>query len=56
MRKVLENWHGGISVVGKRISNLRYADNTTLIAANEDEIVEFIQRLEHESELSSLTH
>lgn len=54
MRKVLKNWHGGISVARKKISNLRYADDTTLIAASEDEMLELIWRLEHESELFGL--
>lgn len=54
MRKVLENWRGGVSVTGKRISNLRYADDTTLIATTENEMTKLLQRLEYESELHGL--
>lgn len=32
MRKSLENWNGGIMFNGRKISNLRYVDDTTLIA------------------------
>lgn len=50
MRKSLENWDGGIVVGGKKISNLRYADDTTLFASSESELVELIRRVERESE------
>lgn len=46
MRKALEGWEGGVTVGGMRVSNLRYADDTTLITATEAEMVELIQRLE----------
>ena len=36
MRWALRNWNRGISVGGKRISNLRYADGITSIAAEEE--------------------
>ena len=29
MRRVLENWNGGLSIGGYKLSNLRYADDTT---------------------------
>lgn len=32
MRIVLDKWKGGISIGGKRINNLRYADDTLIIA------------------------
>ena len=32
MREALEGWDEGISIGGRRITNLRYADDTTLIA------------------------
>ncbi len=34
-----------ISIGGRKISNLRYADNTTLIAADEEEMAEMIDRV-----------
>lgn len=43
IRTVLDGWNGGISV-GKKISNLRYADDTTLIAASEEEMSEILYR------------
>lgn len=49
MRKALDEWHGGISIVGKKITNLRYADDTTLIAASEEEMLELLNRVETES-------
>ena len=36
MRKVLEGWDGGISVAGVGISDLRYADDTTLLSSSEE--------------------
>ena len=39
----LEYWTGGISIRGRRISNLRYADDTTLIALDEEEMVELVK-------------
>ena len=39
MRNVgLEETQAGIKIAGKNISNLRYADDTTLIADSEEEI------------------
>ena len=34
MRRVLENWNGGLSIGGYKLSNLRYADDTTLVATS----------------------
>jgi len=31
MRQVLEEWQGDISIGGRKISNLRYADNILII-------------------------
>ncbi|VEN52761.1 unnamed protein product [Callosobruchus maculatus] len=39
MRQVLDNWNGGITIGGSKISNLRFADDTTLIAASQEELV-----------------
>ena len=46
MRMVLEDWDKGISVGGRKISNLRYADDTTLLASTKDEIETLLRRLE----------
>lgn len=45
MREAL-GWEGGISIGGTKISNLRFADDITFIAANENEMVELIQQIE----------
>lgn len=50
MRIILEQWDKGISISGNRISNLRYADDTTLLASNVDDIGELLQILETTSQ------
>ncbi|VEN47320.1 unnamed protein product [Callosobruchus maculatus] len=49
MRQVLDNWNGGITVGGSKISNLRFADDTTLIAASQEELVALLNVLEQHS-------
>lgn len=46
MRKTLEDWEGGVKINGVKISNLRYADDTTLFASSEAEMAELLNRLE----------
>lgn len=31
MRRVLDEYEGGISIGGRRLNNLRYADDTTIL-------------------------
>ncbi len=50
MRRTCENWEGGIAVGGVKLTNLRYADDTTLLAANESEMVALLGRMEQISE------
>ncbi|XP_012548777.2 uncharacterized protein LOC101741398 [Bombyx mori] len=48
MRKTLEEWDGGVTVGGVKISKLRYADDTTLVAStstSEEEMEELLRRL-----------
>jgi hypothetical protein len=54
MRKVLDGWEGGLRVGGKSISNLRYADDTTLITTSLDDMRILMNRVEQESELLGL--
>ena len=54
MRKALENWEGGIAIGGKKFTNLRYADDTTLIARSTPEMNALLQRVEIESKLLGL--
>lgn len=46
VRKTCDGWDGGITVGGCKISNLRYADDTTLLAASEIEMSKFLDRME----------
>lgn len=38
IREALEHWTNSISIGGRRISNLRYANNTALIASDEGQV------------------
>ena len=40
----------GIKIAGRNISNLRYADDTTLMAENEEDLKSLLMRVKEESE------
>ena len=44
----------GIKIAGKNINNLRYADDTTLMAENKDELKSFLMKVKEESETVGL--
>ena len=46
----LEETQAGIKIVGRNISNLRYADDTTLMAESEEELKSLLMKLKQESE------
>ena len=46
----LDEAQGGIRIVGRNISNLRYADDTTLMAESEEELKSLLMRVKEESE------
>ena len=46
----LEEAQAGIKIAGRNINNLRYADNTTLMAENEEELKNLLIRVKEESE------
>ena len=46
----LDEAHAGIKIVRRNISNLRYADDTTLIAENEEELKSLLMKAKEESE------
>ena len=46
----LEEAQTGIKTAWRNISNLRYADNITLIAENEEELKSFLMKVKEESE------
>ena len=45
----------GIKIAGRNINNLRYADDTTLMAQNEKELKSLLMRVREESENFGLT-
>ena len=46
----LEEVQAGIKIAGRNISNLRYADGTTLMAENEEELKSLLMKVKKESE------
>ena len=46
----LEETQAGIKIAGRNISNLRYADDTNIMAENEDELKGFLMEVKEESE------
>ena len=46
----LEERQAGIKIAGRNISNLRYADDTTLMAESEEELKSFLMKVKEESE------
>ena len=50
----LDELQAGIKIAGKNISNLRYADDTTLMAESEEELKSLLMRVKEESEKAGL--
>ena len=51
MRNIgLEETQAGIKIAGRNINNLRYADDTTLMAESEEELKNFLIKLKEERE------
>ena len=46
----LEEAQAGIKIAGRNINNLRYADDTTLMAESEEGLKSFLMKVEKESE------
>ena len=46
----LEETQAGIKIVGRNINNLRYADDTTLMAESEEELKSLLMKVKVESE------
>ena len=46
----LEEAQAGIKIAGRNINNLRYADDTTLMAENEEELKSLLMKVKVESE------
>ena len=50
----LEEAQAGIKIAGRNISNLRYADDTTLMADSEEELKSLLMKVKEESKKSWL--
>ena len=53
--QTLSNWimdeaQGGIKISGRNINNLRYADDTTLMAESQEELKSLLMKVKEESE------
>ena len=46
----LEEEQAGIKIAGRNINNLRYADDTTLMAESEEELKSLLMKVKEESE------
>ena len=46
----MEEAQAGIKIAGRNINNLRYADDTTLMAESEEELKSLLRKVKEESE------
>ena len=46
----LDEAHAGIKIAGKNVNNLKYADDTTLMAESEEELNSLLMKVKEESE------
>ena len=46
----LEETQAGLKIAGRNINNLRYADDTTLMAESEEELKSVLMKMKEESE------
>ena len=52
----LEEAQAGIKIAGRNINNLRYADDTTLMAESEEELKSLLMKVKEENEKVDLKH
>ena len=52
----LDELQAGIKIARRDINNLRYADDTTLMAENVEELKSFLMRVKEESGKAALKH
>ena len=50
----LDESQAGIMIAGRNINNLRYADDTTLMAESEEELKSFLIKMKEENEKAGL--
>ena len=48
----LDEAQAGIKIAGRNINNLRYADDTTLMAASEEELKSLLMKVKEEKKLA----
>ena len=51
----LDEAQAGMKIAGRNINNLRYVDDTTLIAESEEELKSLLMKVKEESETVGLT-
>ena len=49
-----EKLWAGVKIAGRNINNLRYADDTTLMAESKEELKSFLMKVKEESEKDGL--
>ena len=54
MRDLLEKWDKGISIGGRKVTNLRYADYTTFIAGTKYDITDLITKVKRATKEAGL--
>ena len=52
----LEEAQSGMKIAGRNINNLRYADDTTLMAESQEELKSLLMKVKEESEKVGLKH
>ena len=50
----LDEAQAGIKIAGRNINNLRYADDTTLMAESQEELKSLFMKLKEESEIAGI--
>ena len=50
----LDDAQAGIKIAGRNINNLRYADDTTLMAVSKEELKSLLMKVKEESEKAGL--
>ena len=50
----LDEAQAGIKIAGRNINNLKYADDTTLMAESKEELKSFLMKVKEESEKAGL--
>ena len=54
MRNGLDEAQAGIKIAGRNTNNLRYADDTTLMAESEEKLKSLLMKMKEESEKADL--